>query len=980
MLVAYYVILFLVVRDRMLWTPSIKPETSDPQIFSEERAMKHVEVLTEVIGDHQVSTPGLEEATQYMLKEANRIRQLGEDMDDVEVEVHLDTVSGEVAMDFTLVNLTNVYRGLDNIALVIRRKGLINITGTMKPDEPKSLLIASHYDSAVCSYGAADDGAQVAAMLEVARALLYRRPLPRAPVVFLWTGGEEPFSPAAHGWMRSSSLVPSLGAFINLEAMGTGGLPILFQHTGAWTMEAYARGAPFARGSRVAQDIFDANLIPADSDYRMFSALHYGHLPGIDVAYVMDSTSYHSYLDRPARMRKGVVQEMGENLLGAITSFTDYLTDHPSEAAQPEHVTERAVYFDILGLVMVSYRDRLAVMLHNVPATIALGLPLIAHSSNTHSLTAAYKAMGHATLRTFASIVLAILFPALLGAGRTLLSALLGAGRTLLSGMPMVWYSHQSLGLLIYLPVALLGALIPHLGIEKHAEQYASGRPGLYLGAQMQGCALAGGMAAAGLTAVGLIGNGCVFALASVMSSSLSLLLGTPRLHLSLLLLALATALIPLIFGMEIMIVFVAVIMERMGIAGHISVLLADVVVGVLCGLAVLACTCGAMLPLIAYSISGVRKQVIAVLLLVSFGASTYGSLYVHPYSVTSPKRVALNHLHFTVATDVGHHPASTSVENDTPVHSEVSDHQTGCLGRLGVPQMTVVSNRFAYSPTDSVHIDFALNHSEDSRLPDTGMEFTSVFPLTNLLAGGGRNLDASYVLQPAAADSDKLVPQGEVQGAAGQRVRQLPYVCRTAEDVWDMKSSASGLRSKAESSLGESLAGGVDEDGGRSKTDGQHSSRCAEGKRRRVNLMLFTERAAWGVLNVTVHGGMQLTGWSFGSQLMPSLIKGTQDVQVQHIARLLLQNQSSHVVEFWLEVADKQAPAGGLCSEGHRADGRPSFPDSQAGGATAGVRVELSISYLDKTEALMQAKARLPEEWVSEIWLATVYYSAWEL
>jgi hypothetical protein len=69
--------------------------------------------------------------------------------------------------------------------------------------------------------------------------------------------------------------------------------------------------------------------------------------------------------------------------------------------------------------------------------------------------------------------------------------------------------------------------------------------------------------------------------------------------------LTLATAAIPLIFGMEIMIVFVPVIMERMGIAGHLSVVLADVVVGALCGLAVLACTCGAMLPLIAYSISG---------------------------------------------------------------------------------------------------------------------------------------------------------------------------------------------------------------------------------------------------------------------------------------------------------------------------------------------------------------------------------------
>jgi hypothetical protein len=39
--------------------------------------------------------------------------------------------------------------GLDNIALVIQRRGIHET----QPVLPKSLLIASHYDSAVCSYG-----------------------------------------------------------------------------------------------------------------------------------------------------------------------------------------------------------------------------------------------------------------------------------------------------------------------------------------------------------------------------------------------------------------------------------------------------------------------------------------------------------------------------------------------------------------------------------------------------------------------------------------------------------------------------------------------------------------------------------------------------------------------------------------------------------------------------------------------------------
>lgn len=49
------------------------------------------------------------------------------------------------------------------------------------------------------------------------------------------------YQQAAHGWMQNSPLVSTLGAFINLEAIGAGGMPLVFQHTGAWTVKAYAR-------------------------------------------------------------------------------------------------------------------------------------------------------------------------------------------------------------------------------------------------------------------------------------------------------------------------------------------------------------------------------------------------------------------------------------------------------------------------------------------------------------------------------------------------------------------------------------------------------------------------------------------------------------------------------------------------------------------------------------------------------------------
>eukprot|EP00798_Chlamydomonas_sp_ICE-L_P014689 gene14689-20728_t len=408
---------------RQNWTPEVQPKTVPAAVFSEERARIHVTALDKGIGDRQVSTPGLAEATAYLLRQAHAIQEIAKSRTDIVVEVRKETVAGAVGMTFTDINFTNAYRGLDCVVF------------TITPVDPKAaatkgLLIISHHDSAVCSTGAADDASQVGIMLEAARVIVSRDSAPVGPLVFLWTGGEEPISPAAHGWQSSSDIYPTLGAFINLEAMGGGGLPIVFQHTGAWTLEAWAKGAPYPLGCRVAQDVFDLGIIPADSDYRMFSARHYGHLPGVDVAFIVDSSAYHTYSDTTERIRAGVMQEMGENLLGGISMFTSYLAEHPIEAADPAEVQERAVYFDVLDPVEAAdpaevqecavYFDVLT--LHLVPLAVAVSLPVLAPTSYSPGLGHAYLALFAAALRSLLSIVLAVATPVLFGAARTMLT------------------------------------------------------------------------------------------------------------------------------------------------------------------------------------------------------------------------------------------------------------------------------------------------------------------------------------------------------------------------------------------------------------------------------------------------------------------------------------------------------------------------------------------------------------------------------
>ena len=58
-----------------------------------------------------------------------------------------------------------------------------------------------------------------------------------------------------------------------------------------------------------AQDFFDLEAIPSDTDYRMYSYKHaYGHLPGVDIATILDAEAYHTDRDASGRIRNGTLQ------------------------------------------------------------------------------------------------------------------------------------------------------------------------------------------------------------------------------------------------------------------------------------------------------------------------------------------------------------------------------------------------------------------------------------------------------------------------------------------------------------------------------------------------------------------------------------------------------------------------------------------------------------------------------------------------
>jgi hypothetical protein len=275
--------------------------------------------------------------------------------------VERQQVSGGINMVFLEEHIANAYNNLTNIILSITPRNA---------STDKAVLVSGHYDSLIgtvgaepwhavnhailpapisstsvhtcktesvarCFHsGASDCASQVGVMLETARVLLSNQNIQlAAPVMFVFIGGEETFSQAAHAFMQQNKR--PLGVFLNLESTGPGGPDYVFQHTGlaqgtsyictrsrvvmgladsdvaapgGWVAMAYAKAARYPRGASLGQDIFDTGLLPADSDYRMYSYEHYGNMPGLDIAFLLDGAAYHTDRDTPDRIRTGTLQ------------------------------------------------------------------------------------------------------------------------------------------------------------------------------------------------------------------------------------------------------------------------------------------------------------------------------------------------------------------------------------------------------------------------------------------------------------------------------------------------------------------------------------------------------------------------------------------------------------------------------------------------------------------------------------------------
>jgi hypothetical protein len=211
-----------------------------------------------------------------------------------------------------------------------------NILARLDGVEPgASVLLSAHYDSVPAGPGASDDGAGVAAVIEIARALK-SAPAPRHPIIILIDDGEEAGLLGAHVFVTQSPWAKDVRAAVNLEARGTSGPSMMFETGSAnyWAVKLYSQFAARPATSSIFYQVY--KQLPNDTDFTVFKASGY---QGVNFAYIGDVNHYHTPLDNFENADPRSLQHHGENALPMILALANSDLNSPP--------AKEAVFFDL---------------------------------------------------------------------------------------------------------------------------------------------------------------------------------------------------------------------------------------------------------------------------------------------------------------------------------------------------------------------------------------------------------------------------------------------------------------------------------------------------------------------------------------------------------------------------------------------------------------------------------------------------------
>ena len=94
----------------------------------------------------------------------------------------------------------------------------------------------------------------------------------------------------------------------------------------------------------------------------------YGHVPGLDVAFIKNGYVYHTDADTCDRIPDGSIQRSGDNILAVVKKLA-ISPDHVLGINQDNHPP---VFFDLFGLYVVSYPSWCGGIINCLTSLVAL--------------------------------------------------------------------------------------------------------------------------------------------------------------------------------------------------------------------------------------------------------------------------------------------------------------------------------------------------------------------------------------------------------------------------------------------------------------------------------------------------------------------------------------------------------------------------------------------------------------------------------
>jgi hypothetical protein len=316
--------------------PEPLPVSAQASEFSAERAFSHVEQVAE--RPHPVGSTANAEVRDYLV---GQLEDLG--------------------LRPTVQEATSA-RTKEGTASIAR---VHNIHARIPGSSPTGhVVLVAHYDSVPRGPGAADDGAGVAAILEIARAITSSSP-PRNDIDIVFTDAEEPWLLGAQAFVREGRLDPQRSVVLNLEAGGTSGPALMFESSpdNATLIPALASAQRPIAGSG-----WEAcyQLLPNDTDFTVFRDAGFA---GMNFSLVEGSARYHTPEDSPANLDPASLQHIGATVLATAHHFAGQDLGVPRGGS--------LTYFTVLG-ELVHYPQQLAVPLAVLAAVVFVATLLYA--------------------------------------------------------------------------------------------------------------------------------------------------------------------------------------------------------------------------------------------------------------------------------------------------------------------------------------------------------------------------------------------------------------------------------------------------------------------------------------------------------------------------------------------------------------------------------------------------------------------------